>query len=117
MKQLLCAVVVVCTLGGIGYTSQRNTNSKTGSCEIVTDALRSYSNLKTGMTRRELEQDFTAEGSFSMRSEGVYVYRRCRNIKVTVDFEFDLNAKNVVTAPSDTIKKLSKLYLDYEARD
>ena len=117
MKRLFTAVVLVCVLGNVGYTSQRSTNIRAGSCEIVDDALSSYYKLKTGMTRRELEQNFTHDGGFSMRSEARYVYRKCHNIKVTVNFELDPNAKNGVDSPSDTITKLSTLYLAYESKD
>jgi hypothetical protein len=117
VKQLLIAVMLVCLLGGIGYTSQRSPDTKTGSCEIVDDALRSYSNLKTGMTRRDLEQNFTPDGGFGMPSEARYVFRKCHNIKVTVNFELNPDAKIAATSPSDTITKLSTLYLAYESRD
>jgi hypothetical protein len=118
MRQFVLAVLLVGLLHDVGYAWQRaNTNQEASACAVVDDALTSYYKLKVGMTRKELEQTFTHDGGLSTRWSSTYVYRKCHNIKVNVDFVLDPNVKNGSESASDQIKTLSRLFLDYESKD
>jgi hypothetical protein len=74
--------------------------------------------IRPGMTRAELLKTFTEDGGLSFPSERTYVYRACPLIKVDIEFEPKLGAKNELTEENDDkIAKVSIPYLQYEVRD
>jgi len=80
----------------------------------VSNVLGWTSNVKPGMTRKELMRVYTIEGGLSMRTNRTYVLKGCPEIKVDVEF----SAVGPATEPGgesfdDRIVKISKPYLDY----
>ena len=74
--------------------------------------------IKPGMTRAELLKVFTTEGGLSTAAWRTFVYRGCPYIKVDVDFTpSDPKQKMVEERPTDTIRKISKPYLDWSISD
>jgi len=74
--------------------------------------------IKPGMTRAELLKVFTVEGGISTATHQTFVYRGCPYIKVDVDFTLsDPKQKALEKRPTDTIKKISKPYLNWSFID
>ena len=84
-------------------------------CSLITRALNAASQLKTGMPRSEVEKAFVSEGGLLIRNETVYVFKECKNIKVTVKFESAASANP--EDPNDRVVAISKPFLDYEVKD
>jgi hypothetical protein len=73
--------------------------------------------IKPGMTRRELQQVFTAEGGLSTRTRRTYVLSQCRTIKVDVEFLAVGKENDMQEMLEDKIVKISRPYLEYSILD
>jgi len=86
-------------------------------CQLVQDALQASQRIKSGETRRQLEADFREDGGAQVRDETRYIYRRCRYIRVDVDFKLAPPEDSPADSPDDTVVKVSKPYLAYPTMD
>ena len=90
----------------------------------VAQSLKEMQTVKAGMTRADLLKVFTTEGGLSTGLNRTFVYRKCRLIKVDVEFEPigrpARDAKGRVTlieANEDVIRKVSRPYLEWGVID
>jgi len=87
------------------------------SCSAVESALKDAQNLKVGMTRKDIEShNFVIAGGATFRDHTAYVYKGCEYIRLEVDFKPDPTIERDVSR-KDVITGLSKLTLDYPAKD
>ena len=77
-----------------------------------------------GMTRGDLLQVFIAEGGISTPLSRTYVYRRCRYVKVDVEFEVvgrpprDADGRvTLIESDDGLIKQISRPYLAWSVLD
>ena len=92
--------------------------------EWIATSLKEMQTIKVGMTREQFMKVFTEEGGLSTPKERTYVYRDCPYIKVDVEFtivgrpETDSDGRlTSETSPKDTIRRISKPYLDWSIMD
>ena len=92
--------------------------------EWIAHSLKEMQAVKVGMTRADLLKVFTTEGGISTGLNRTYVYRKCRLIKVDVEFEpvgrpaRDAEGRvTLIEANEDVIKKVSKPYLEWGVTD
>jgi hypothetical protein len=116
MKRLSMSVCLVTflLLSAIAPGSKQakaDQNAENSCCDLVAQALKDYASIKEGSKRSDLERYFSQSGGLSSVNEEVYVYKKCRYIRLTVTFASGTNA------PADVISALSKLPIDYEATD
>jgi hypothetical protein len=91
---------------------------QTSSCPVVTQALESVAQIKTGTTRSDVEKRFTQDGGLFSRSETVYTYNGCQYIKIRVRFSLDADFKGFVSgSPKDRVVSVSTPFLEYPAKD
>jgi hypothetical protein len=84
----------------------------------VSSVLRWTSDIKPGMTRKDLLRVYTEEGGLSTRAQRTYVLKGCPGIKVDVEFAPVGHVQDGLTeGPGDQILKISKPYLDYSHMD
>jgi hypothetical protein len=77
--------------------------------------LRDFGNIRQGTARAIVEQTFTEAGGLTFFGGATtYVYRRCRYITMTVKFQPAVAGEK---SGSDTVISVSKLSIDYEAKD
>ena len=95
-------------------------------CEIAIQALQAAAKLKPGMHRADLEQEFQPDGGITFfKREGDdafleharYVYRGCPYMKVDVELATGSKNDGPDHFPSDTIKAVSRPYLEYPFKD
>ena len=86
----------------------------------VAQSLKEMQTVKAGMTRADLLKVFTTEGGLSTGLNRTFVYRKCRLIKVDVEFEpvgrparDDKGRVTLIEANEDVIRKVSKPYLGW----
>jgi hypothetical protein len=92
----------------------------------VGEILRECEKLTPGMTRADLSKAFTPDGGIYTATHQRYVSRRCRYIKVDVEFEAKSPEQNAADKPqaeaghgtlerkpTDVIKKVSQPYLQW----
>ena len=120
VKNAFAIAVVACLLSvGIAVVaSGQQPSSNPSCCSIVQAALESVDRIKTGEQRAALEKEFVQDGGLYSRSETRYTFRACPSIKIRVTFSLDAAYKDFVTGSSmDTVKSVSKPYIEYPARD
>ena len=74
-----------------------------------------YSILKAGSSRKEVDKNFELDGGLQFTFQNRYVYKKCAYIHV--DIEFKRQSSSSEKAPADTVVTVSKLYLEYPAKD
>jgi hypothetical protein len=84
----------------------------------VASVLQSISDIKPGMTRKDLLTVFTTEGGLSTPTRRTFVLKGCPGIKVDVEFSVS-NEPDVLLQgrPDDKIVKISRPYLAYSIID
>ena len=85
-------------------------------CGVIQEALIASQQIKTGTARADVERRFIRDGGAQFRSATRYVYRRCSYLHLDVDFEM-IGAAGISPSPEDKVVKVSKLYVDYSAKD
>lgn len=90
----------------------------------IAESLIEMKTIKAGQTRGELLKVFTEEGGISTVNNRTYVYRKCPNIKVDVQFESFGQTKidaegnqRLIEDNRDKIKSISKPYLEWSIKD
>lgn len=116
---LFCALVPI-----VSAQSLRESGKSEEMTKWISDSLREMKTIEVGKTRAELLEVFTTEGGLSNGLRRTYVYRKCPYIKVDVEFEAvgrpAQDAEGRVTLEEsdiDTIKKISKPYLEWSILD
>jgi hypothetical protein len=84
----------------------------------LADVLTECKKIKPGATRTELLTVFTTEGGLFTAMHRTFVHRRCPYIKVDVEFAASEPRQRALDErPTDTIKKISKPYLEWSIMD
>ena len=109
---LLLALVTTLVLPG----SATPQNEQCVSRDQLIQALTDFGNLKTGMSRQDIERSFVLDGGMNFRNHSYYVYSKCDLIRVEVTFEPDTTVKDGFS-PRDRVTQLSKLYLGFPSKD
>jgi hypothetical protein len=115
--KLRCLLVValigcafVCVLG-----STKKTQQKPERC-IAEQALLDRGHITSATTRSDVEAHFELDGGLQFREKAVYVYRKCPYLKIDVEFKADPAVEKAL-APNDTVISVSRMYVDFPARD
>ena len=85
-------------------------------CKTVEQALVAVQDIKVGMTRNDLEKHFEMDGGFNFRGDTRYVFKGCSYLKITVEFILDPGVSRNFS-PKDTVKSVSKLFVEYPIMD
>lgn len=83
----------------------------------IRENLPELQSIQVGMTRLQLLKVFMEEGGISTRTSRHYVYRKCGNVKVDVEFTPVGKADSRGEGPEDQITKISKPYLAFSIGD
>ena len=102
-------------LGLICLSERASAQHDQDSCGTIGSILRDASAIHPGMSRAELEEEFTS-ASFTFRTSATYVSRKCAYVSVDVEFETD-GLLGVPAKPDDKITKVSRPYLAAPSKD
>jgi hypothetical protein len=84
----------------------------------IADLLLECKPIVPGVTREQLLKVFMAEGGLSSAMQQRFVHRRCPYIKLDVEFKLsDPKQKALEERLTDTVRKVSKPYLDWSIVD
>lgn len=112
------ALVVLLTASAFAASPQSKPAPES-CCSIVEQAIAAANAVEPGMTRAEVEKEFVEDGGAQFFGQPTrYVYRRCTQIKIDVDFAVPGPAKSPgVPNPQDRVKSVSRPYLEYMFMD
>ena len=86
-------------------------------CAVVHEALQKVHELKAGDSRAKLEVSFELDGGLQIASNSRYALKKCRYIKLDVEFSDKNGSSQVEFLPTDKISKMSQLYVEYPVAD
>lgn len=115
-KVRILGLIVSITLAMTSLGSSRERSMpQPSSCAAIQEALRDYQHVRVGATRGEIERYF-ARGAVGFPLKTRYVYKRCRDICLDVDFKLSEPRRGMFSS-DDVVTSFSKLTLDYPAKD
>jgi len=79
-------------------------------------ALSASRHITVGKQQKDAEKYFERDEGLQFPSTTRYTYAHCRLRHLDVEFDATKNAE-VAFSPDDTAKSVSKLYVEYEAKD
>ena len=116
MKIRFTFLFLVLTVCSALPPARSQTKPSTACCDVVKHALQDAQQIKVGMFRKDVERYFARGGGMVFRNHTVYVYPECDYIKLEVNFSFDAAVQDALS-PKDVVTSVSKLAIDYPARD
>jgi hypothetical protein len=96
--------------------SQRAIDSQSN-CAVIEEALQETGNLKLGITRDKVEVSFVLDGGMQFGRTSRYLFRKCRSIKVDIEFADRGAGSPADYSSADKIVKVSRPYLELPAYD
>lgn len=110
-----CAVSLVftVTLAGQRQGSPENVRA----CAMMKQALDDSLQIKPGVKRKDVERNFEEDGGLQFPEYGCYTYRACNYIKLEVAYDAAPSRNGQLTSPEDTVRAVSKLFIDYPTKD
>jgi hypothetical protein len=109
---------MVCSfVPALDLAPHQSRGSHTDTCGQVKRALDDSLQIKTGMTRREVEKQFEDDGGIQAREQTRYVSKKCPYIQVEIHFKLIASNNSLDFSPDDIVAKVSKPYLAYLAVD
>jgi hypothetical protein len=96
--------------------SRRAQQTSDSSCALVQQALTDYQRLRVGNTRAAVERYFQQDGGAQFPGNTRYVFPKCQYLHVEIEFELKGSAGQLFSS-DDIVTKISKLYVDYQAKD
>lgn len=113
---LLFSIIVVVFLSS-GF-QRKNVQKQECECQFIGESHKEISKIKTGMTRKDLLEDFNEDGGISAITQGRFVYKKCSYIKIDITFELTKDKQNKLTRTiDDKITNISKPYLEHPYYD
>jgi len=86
-------------------------------CALTREAMQETARIRVGMKRREVEEHFEKDGGVQFREETRYMYPKCHDIRMDVDFEAAPHSDPQKFSPDDIVTKLSTPYLAVPNKD
>lgn len=95
----------------------QNAATNDAACATVRQALADSQRVGPGVKRKEVEKYFNHDGGLQFPDSGRYTHPRCTYLKLEVAFEAAPSRGSEPTSPDDTVRSVSKLYVDYPVKD
>jgi hypothetical protein len=109
----IAAIVLATFLGFVLFGVQPIGQNQSSSCTAVKEALDELTQIKVGMTRREIEKQFRLDGGLQLLPSAIYLYPKCRYIQIKVDYKLTKGDES----PNDKVIAVSEPILGYPAKD
>ena len=110
-------LLLFCMIGAVAQQSSPNDQQLADQQhgQWIEMVMNSFSAIKPGTARKDLPHSVVSDGGLSFRTQGRFVYRHCRYIKV--DIEFQAVDERSEFSPEDKVVKVSRPYLEYPFSD
>ena len=101
----------------LAVLSAQDVSGSSSACAVVRQALDDAQRIQPGVKRVDVETYFKYEGGVQFPDNARFVYAKCEYIKLEVEFEPSPSRRNAMTSPDDTVRRVSKLYIEYPVKD
>ena len=115
LKVASTVVLALALLASTGFSYGRSAADE--SCGVIEEALQETGKLKPGTTRDKVEVSFVLDGGLNFVMTSRYSFRKCRSIKVDVEFSDREGGSPKDFSATDRVVKVSRPYLEYPAFD
>lgn len=112
LAKILMSVLLLVVLSAANPGTQTDRDA----CKVIEQALADYGDLKTGVTRQDVSRHFIQDGGLQFASSTHYVHPKCNYLHVDVEFEL-VKPTETRFSPEDRVVRVSKLYVNYPAKD
>src|ERR1700675_3880157 len=113
--KILIVIVALAVFSMAASRGPEQVDTETG-CQQLRQAPQKYRQLKVGLPRSDATTYFEPDGGMQFPSSARYVDPRCKYLHVDVEFEL-AKPDAISPSPDDRIKSISKLYVEYPAKD
>ena len=86
-------------------------------CDAIRRAVDDSVRIRPGMMRKDVEKHFSEDGGMQFPLKGRYVWPLCMYLKLDVEYDLSPSRGKNLTSPEDTVRTVSKLYVEYPAKD
>jgi hypothetical protein len=104
------------TLSPMGWNRHAQEEQAPSGCRLLEQALADYAQVKPGSSRGELERYFSRDGGLQTPGSTRYVYPRCEYLHVDLEFEL-AEPEHIAFSAEDKVTRISRLYVEYPAKD
>jgi hypothetical protein len=117
MNKLLKVALLATCLAYTSLPAGAQARDTADCCHAIEDALKTVSEIKAGNNRASIENNFSLDGGIQTRGKSRYFYKKCKLIKIDVEFSQDGKLAWDDLCPTDTVVRVSKPYLQYPITD
>ncbi len=110
----LCAILLILATA-LAQGAKQNPAPAASSCGAVEQALSATKQISVGKHRRDVERLFERDGGMLSPSATRYTYSQCRFLHIDVEFEAAKNEHPF--SADDPVISVSRLYVEYPAKD
>jgi hypothetical protein len=100
----------------IGGATKHDPIPAASACDVLEQALSASKHVTVGKQRKDVERYFERDGGLQFPGATRYSYVECHLLHLDVEFDRTKNAQGAFS-PDDTITNVSKLYVEYPAKD
>jgi len=110
-------LAATCAFSGVATSRTQRTpvQGDTG-CGVLESAIHDYTQIRTGAKRKDVEKIFIQDGGLQFPGKTRYTYRACHYLHVDVSYKVQ-EASAQRLSPDDQVDAVSRLYVDYPAKD
>ena len=86
-------------------------------CDAVQRAVDDSIRIRPGMMRKDVEKYFRDDGGMQFPPKARYLWRPCMYLKLDVEYDLSPSRGKSLTSPEDTVRTVSKLYVELPYTD
>jgi hypothetical protein len=86
-------------------------------CDAIRRAVDDSIRIRPGMMRKDVEKYFRDDGGMQFPPKARYLWRPCMYLKLDVEYDLSPSRGKNLTSPEDTVRTVSKLYVELPYTD
>jgi hypothetical protein len=86
-------------------------------CDAIRRAVDDSIRIRPGMMRKDVEKYFRDDGGMQFPPKARYLWRPCMYLKLDVEYDLSPSRGKNLTSPEDTVRTISKLYVELPDKD
>ena len=116
MKRLAKLMLLILAVALVLKATKPQSNQTSSLCEQLVPVMKDYERIKPGLARGQLEKFLQRDGGLQFPNSTRYVFPVCSLLHVDVEFD-PKGGPGRLFSPDDIVKRASKIYVEYPAKD